>query len=77
MVYFYNSKHKEIVNRNLTIFTDWRLTVANDKNNQNNHDPDHDTSQVSQQDDENQADDHGYHQTTGEGGHIRCFNMLL
>lgn len=54
----------------LIIFKGRRLTVSNDQNNQNNHDPDHDTSQEPQQDDENQADDHGYHQAAGEGGHL-------
>lgn len=47
----------------------WSRTIANHQNNQNYHDPDHDTSQKSQQDNENQADDHGDHQAAGEDGH--------
>lgn len=58
---------------NFNITTRLGLTISDDYNNQNNHDPDHDAGQESQQDDENQADDHGDHQTTREGRHIkRC-----
>lgn len=47
------------------------FTITNDQYNHDDHDPDHDTSQEPQQDDENQADDHGDHQTTREDKHIK------
>lgn len=42
------------------------LTVSYDEYHQDNHDPDHDPCQVAQEDDEEQADEHGNNQTSAQ-----------